>query len=141
MNCHLTCLSSCLSLQQGEGLVRSQLALLWCSLHPLFCEQAMLLRESSLTLLFFSLVIQQFGLLSQVSSLRLSSGHSGSVPYPKHTSHISLFSPCSLLANSSVWATSLLEVTARHIICGFSFLFSFWLCCPPKFQNSPQTRG
>ena len=31
-----------LCLQWAEGLVCSQLALLWCSLNPLFCDQAML---------------------------------------------------------------------------------------------------
>ena len=34
----------------GEGPVLSRLAFLWCSLNPLFCEQTMLSRESSLSL-------------------------------------------------------------------------------------------
>ena len=74
----------------GDGPVYSWLALLWYSLNPLFCEQARLcLRLEllvgkffffSLSLSFFlSLAILQFGLLSQVSSPRLSSGHSGPV--------------------------------------------------------------
>ena len=41
-----------LSLQRGEGPVRSRLGLLWCSLNPLFCERAMQSRES---LFYFSL--------------------------------------------------------------------------------------
>ena len=45
---HLT-----LCLQRAEGPVYSCLALLWCSLNPLFCEQAMLSWESSLSLSFF----------------------------------------------------------------------------------------
>ena len=77
----------------GDGLVRSQLALLWYSLSPLFCEQARLrvstLPRKVLFFFSFSLAIPQFGLLSHVSSLRLPSGHSGLVPeylvpsYPK----------------------------------------------------------
>ena len=64
-------------------------AFLWCSLNPLFCECArlrvkafrrkVLSRSLSLSFFFVSLVIPQFGLLSQFSSLRLSSGHSGPV--------------------------------------------------------------
>ena len=42
-----------LCLQWGKGLVHILLALLWCSLNPLFCEQARLLRESSLSLSLF----------------------------------------------------------------------------------------
>ena len=86
-----------LCLWQGDGPVCSQLALLWYSLNPLFCEPARLcLRLElfmgkfslaltlSLSFLFslflsLSLAIPQFGLLSQDSSFRLSSGHSGPV--------------------------------------------------------------
>ena len=42
------------------------------------------------------------------------------------------------MADASVWATSLLGVVFRHIICGFSFPPS-QLCCPLRFQISPQT--
>ena len=70
----------------GEGPVCRRLAFLWCSLNPLFCERARLhirlepfAGKFSLSLFFFSLAILQFGLLSHVSSLRLSSGHSGQV--------------------------------------------------------------
>ena len=50
--------------------------------------------------------------------------------------------PCSvpglLVADASVWATSLLGV--RRVICGFYlFIYSSWLCYPLRFQNSPQT--
>ena len=74
-----------LCLQQAERLVCSQLALLWYSLSPLFCEQARQFLRLELFVgkfsLFFSLSLwlSQFGLLSHVSSLRLSSGHSGPV--------------------------------------------------------------
>ena len=70
-------------LQRVEELVRSQLAVLWYSLNPLFCEQARLhitaFPGKVLSFFFFSPAISQFGLLSHVSSLRLSSGHSGLV--------------------------------------------------------------
>ena len=77
----------------GDGLVCRQLALLWYSLSPLFCEQARLRISAFPMKVFFfffsSLAIPQFGLLSHVSSLRSPSGHSGLVPeylvpsYPK----------------------------------------------------------
>ena len=91
-----------LCLHWGKGLVHILLALLWCSLNPLFCEQARLLRESSLSLslFFFSpLDIPQFGLLSHLSSLRLSSGHSGPVP----TLSMQPTPPCSAL--NHCWQT------------------------------------
>ena len=91
--------------------------------------------------LFLSLAIPQFGLLSHVSSLRLSSGYSGPVPTLSSAARTSQFSPCLLVADASVWATSPLGVAVRHVICGFySFIFSSQLCCPLRFQNSPQTR-
>ena len=40
----------------------------------------------------------------------------------------------------SVWATSPLGVVVRHLICGFYlFISSSWLCCPLRFQNSPDS--
>ena len=70
----VTCLPLCL--WRGEGLVQSQLALLWYSVNPLFCEPARLclkleLYAGKFSLSSFppiSLTIPQFGLLSQVSS-------------------------------------------------------------------------
>ena len=90
-----------LCLRQGDGMVRSRLAFLWYSLNPLFCEWARLclrlelfMGKFSLSLFFtFSLAIPQFGLLSHLSSLRLSSGHSGPVltlnkqPMPPCSAH------------------------------------------------------
>ena len=35
------------------------------------------------------------------------------------------------------WATSLLAVAVGHVLC--VFFFSSQLCCPLRFQNSPQT--
>ena len=106
----VACLPLCL--RRGNGPVHSWLALLWYSLNPLFCEQASLClrlelsmrKFSSLSffLLSLSLAIPQFGLLSHVSSLRLSSGHSGLVLTLSMQPHLS----CSLVADLSVWAFS-----------------------------------
>ena len=93
--------------------VCSWLALLWYSLSPLICKQAqrclrlqLFAVKFSLCLSLFSLslAIPQFGLLSHVSSLRLSSGHSGILP--KHAACASLFSPCLLVVDVNIWATS-----------------------------------
>ena len=88
---------------------------------------------------FSSLAVPWFGLLSHVSSLRLPSGHSGPVLTLSNAARTSLFSPRLLLVDTSIWATFLLGVAARHIICGFYLFISSWLCCPLRFQNSPQT--
>ena len=74
-----------------------------------------------------SLAIPQFGLLSHISSLRLSLGHSGLVLKLNNTAHASLFSSHLLVA--LVWATSLLGVVVRHVICGF-YLFIYF---PPGY--------
>ena len=51
-----------------------------------------------------------------------------------------LLSPRLLVADLSIWATSPLAASVRRIICGFYlFIFSSRLCCPLRFQNSPQT--
>ena len=74
-----------LCFQWVEGPVHSQLVLLWYSLNPLFCEWARLCLRAfrgevlSLSLFSLSLTIPQFGLLSYVNSLRLTSGHSDPV--------------------------------------------------------------
>ena len=53
-------------------------------------------------------------------------------PYPKHTTGVSLFSPCSLVADASLWATSPLGVVFRHV---FWSPPPFRLCCPLRFQT------
>ena len=122
----------------------SWLALLWYLLRPLFCERARLcVRASHRKVLslshFFLLVIAQFGMLFHVRSLRLSSGHSGLVctPSTNDSAGVSMPSPSVLVTDGSVWATSPLAVAVRCVFCGFSFSLS-WLCCPLRFQNSPQ---
>ena len=44
------------------------------------------------------------------------------------------------MVDVSIWATSPPGVAVKHVICEFYlFIFSSWLCCPLRFQNSPQT--
>ena len=110
----------------GEGPARSRLALLWCLLNPLLvlgpgCELEPFVGKFSLS--FFSLVIPQFGLLSHVSSFRLSSGRSGLVLTLSPCPHASLFSPRLVVAGTSVWATSLLGVRLDAYSVGFFFFF------------------
>ena len=96
----------------GDGPARSRLALL----NPLFCEQAW----QCLSLgLFAGVVIPGSGLLSQVSSLRLPTGHSDPVLTLSNIAHASLLSPCLLVANAGICTAPLLGVTIGHVICGF----------------------
>jgi len=109
-----------LCLWRGEGPVCSQLALLWYLLNPLFCEWAWLhirlepfTRKFSLSFFFsVSLAIPQFGFLSQVSSLRLYSGHSGPVLTLSMQPE-----PLCPVADMRVWVTSLLGVVVGHLFC------------------------
>ena len=100
---------ACLS-PVGDGPVRSLLALPWYLLSLLFCEQAWqclrlgLFYRIALSLplsLSLSLAIPQSGLLSDVSSLRLPSGHSGPVLTLSSVARASLFSPCLLVVATS----------------------------------------
>ena len=121
----------------GDELVSSWLALLWYSLSPLLCVHAWkclrlepfcrkVFSLSVFLFLFLSLAIPQFGLLSHVSSLKLSLGHSGPVLILSNVARASLFSPHLLVADVSVWANSLLGVVVRSIICGlYLFIFSY----------------
>ena len=100
-------------LQQGDGTVRSRLALL----STLFCERAWWWlglfvgsRDSD---------IPQSGLLSQASCLRLPSGHSCLVLILSNAAHSSLSLPCLLVGDVSVWAVAPLGVAFGHVICGF----------------------
>ena len=123
-----TCLSALGKLGE-EGSVCNWLALLWCSLNPLFCDWARLHIRAFCTFSgkfpFFlpppPLVIPQFGLLSHISSLRLSSGHSGPVLTlgTDDAARTSLSSPHLLVADTSIWATSLLAVAVRRVFCQF----------------------
>ena len=80
-------------------------------------------------------------MLSHVSSLRLPSGHSGLVLTLSNAAHASLFW-CHLVVDENVWATSPLAVVVRCVICGFYlFIFSSWLCCSLRLQNSHRPVG
>ena len=90
---------ACLS-PVGDGPVRSQLALV----SPLFCERAW--QCLRLGLAFHVVVIPQSGLLAQVSSLSLRSGHSGQILTLSNAACASLSSPCLLVACAGVCAAS-----------------------------------
>ena len=106
----------------------------WIS--PLFCERPAVC--SGRLIFSLSLAIPQFKLLSRVTFLRLPSGHSGPVLTLSTAARSSPFCPYLLVADVSVWGTFLLGVAFRHVICGFYLsIFSSWLCCPLRFQNSP----
>ena len=115
---------------EGEGLACIWLALLWCSVNPLFCERARLwVRLEPFVGKFFfffpSLAIPKFGLLSPISSLRRSS----SCPYPKHAAHASLSSSSRLVADCKrLGYFSIGSCGQVHIVC---FLFFFFF--PPSY--------
>ena len=73
------------------------------------------------SLYFSSLAIPEFGLLSRISFLRLSSGHSGLVLTPRtdDATQASLSSLHSLVVDVSIWAASPLAVAVRHLFCAF----------------------
>ena len=87
-----------------------------------------------------SLAIPQFKLVTQKSSLRLSSGHSGLVLTLSNAAGSSPFRPHLLVADAGVWGTFLLGVAFRQVICGFYLFFPSQLGCSPRFKNFPQTR-
>ena len=74
---------------------------------------------------FFSLAIPAFGFLSHISSLRLSSGHSGLILTLRtdDAAHTSLPSPSLLVAVTSIWVPSPLAVVVRRFSYGFFFFF------------------
>ena len=91
--------SSCpQSLPASESFPMSQLFAWHCLRLGLFTG------KFSLSLFFFlSLALPQFGLLSHVNSLRLPSGHSGSVLALSNAAGASLFSPQLLVVAASGW--------------------------------------
>ena len=102
-------------------------SVLCCVSRPV-CTLESLAGKFSLSLsFFFPLAIPRFRLLSHICSLRFSSGHSVQVLTlsTDYAAHASLSSPCSLVANTSVWATSPLAGAVRRLFCGFLFLFFF----------------
>ena len=94
-----------------DGLICRWLALL----SPLFCRQAWWCLSLGL---FAGLAIPGSGLLCQVSSLRLPSGHSGPVLTLSNAACTSFPSPRLLVVDASVCTASPLGVAIRHVICG-----------------------
>ena len=119
----------------NSPLVFSQSFVLWagwqCLRLELFGGKFSLSLSLSLFSIFFppSLAIPRFGLLYHFSSLRLPSGHPRAVLTLSNSACPSLFSPCLLVMDVSVWVTSPLGVAIRCIICGF-YLFIFF---PPRY--------
>ena len=134
-NCPLPALASLTPLSlAGDGLLCSLLPML----SPLFCEQAWWCLSLGV---FTRVAILGPGLLFQVSSLRLPSGHSGLVLTLNNAACTSLPRPLLLGTDAGVCSASPLGVTVGHVICGFKFFiyFSSYLCCPLRFQGLPQT--
>ena len=77
-------------------------------------------------------VIPQSGLLSQFSSLRLPSGHSGLVLTLNNAAHASLPSPRLLVADTGICAASLLGsyLWARNLWVLIMYLFSLPVMLP-----------
>ena len=85
--------------------------------------------------------ISQSGLLAQVSSLRLPSGHSGPVLKLSNAAPASLPNSRLLVAGASVCAASLLgKLLLLTLSVVLIIYFSSQLCCPLWFQGSPQTQ-
>ena len=130
----------------GDRPVHSRLALLQnCSVLPLFCQQPAVYSVRAFRRLIFSLslAIPQFQLPSQVSSLRLPSGHSSQVLTRSNAAHSSPFSPHLLVVDASMWASFLLGIVFSHVICGFC-LFFLLVRLPSeirKLPSDPLVRG
>ena len=80
---------------------------------------------------FVSLVIPLFGLLSHISSLRLSSGHSSLVLTlrTEDVARTSLPNPHCLVNNTSICVTSLLAVAVMCVLCVCVCVCVFCCCC------------
>ena len=135
----IACLPLCL--RWGDGLVCSQLALLWCLCNPLFCEWASLRLRLELFAgkyslsLFFSLSgypTVWVAVSRELPQIVLRAFRPG--PYPKQWS---LYLPVQRW-RLSIWASSPLGVVVRGIFCVLFCFFPSQLCCPLRFQNSPQ---
>ena len=91
--------------------------------------------------------IPQFGLLSQVSSLRLPSGHSGPVLTLSNAARTSLPSLCLLVVGAGICAASLLGGNyrwARDLWVLIIYLFFLPVMLPseiPKRPTDPPVRG
>ena len=115
---------------EGEGLACIWLALLWCSVNPLFCERARLWvrLEPFVGKFFFFSPLWLSQSLGCYLPLALFDG-----PHPVLTLSMQPTPPCPAPAGwwqiASVWATSPLGVADRCILCVFFFFFFF----PPSY--------
>ena len=133
-DCPLSALAAC----HWRGIVCSQLVLL----SPLFCEWAwwcLMVRA------FSGIAIPRSGLLSQVSSLRLPSGHSGPVLTLSNAAHASLPSPRLLVVDAGACAASPLGSFhwTGNLWVLFIYLFSFLVMLPsvvPRLATDPTVR-
>ena len=117
---------------EGDGPIRSRLALLGYSLNPLFCKRASLclrleLLAGNLSLSLFSLWLSRcLGCYLTLAPSDCPQGiQAGTL---SNAACASMFRPRLLVADASMWATSLLGVGIRHVVCGF-YLFIF----PPSY--------
>ena len=132
---------ACLSASGGEGSVCSQLALLMYWFKPLYCEQhaRLFISAFSWKSFFFSflvsLAISRFGLLSHISSLRLSSGYSGSATTLRtdDAAYASLPSPTHWWQMRMSVLLLLRQLGAYTVF--LFFFFPSWLSCPLRFQT------
>ena len=99
------------------------------------------MRESSLSLSFSFFFLSLW--LAHFSSLRLSSQHSGPVLTLSNVTCASVFSPCLLVVDMGVWATSLLGVVVRRVICRVCFCFLLVMLPSeiPKLPTDLPVRG
>ena len=126
----------------SSSLVFAQSFLLWAGQAPHYIRA--FCRKVLSVFYFFSLAIPEFLLLSHISSLRLSSGHSG----PVLTLSMQPATPCPACTRWPwIWVSGLLlcwELWLGAYSVGF-FVFCFCFCLssrlrwPLRFQNSPQT--
>ena len=86
---------------------------------------------------FHVVAIPQPGLLAQVSSLWLYSGHSGPFLVKQCSPRLPAQPPLASGGCRRLCCFSAGGVTVGLVICGF--YFSSLLCCPLCFQGSPQT--
>ena len=86
--------------------------------------------------------VPQSGLLAQVSSLRLPSGHSGWVLTLSNAAHTSLSSPHLLVADAGICTASLLGELplAPNLWVLIIYLFFLPVMLPLCFQGLPQTQ-
>ena len=127
----------------GDGLVHSWLVL-WYLLRPLFCEQArqflrleLFAGKFSLSLFFSPLSgypTVWLAISCQPPQIVLRAFRPS--PYPKQCySHLPI-QPHLLVADASVWATSLLGVAIRQVICWF-YLFFLPVTLPSEIPKLP----